>query len=84
MTELERLLEAYPGSHVAWFGDYPSWSLYSVDLVKRTAYVVNGHWRLVWDDTDVYCRTPDGFLEWISEVPPDFRIEEVGDVEDVS
>lgn len=78
MTDLERLLEAYPGTHVAYWQGRPSWSLYRVDLEKRTARVANGNWNFVWDDTDLYCRNPpDGFLAWISELPPDFRIEEV-------
>lgn len=79
MTALERLLEAYPGTHVAYWQGRPSWSLYRVDLEKRTAYVVNGNWYLLWDDTDVYCRDrPDGFLEWMAETRGAFEIKESG------
>lgn len=77
MTSLERLLDAYPGTHVAWFEGYPSLSLCRVNLEKRTANVVNGNWDLHWDDTDVYC-SRDGFLEWICEVKTGFEIKETG------
>jgi len=78
MTQLDMLLEEYPGDSVAWVGDTPGWSLTRVDLVKRTAWVVNGHWLLEWSDTDLFVR--DGHhLDWIGNKPENFRIEEVGD-----
>jgi len=78
MTELEGLLEKYPGTHVAWFGDRPTWSLSHVDFAKSTAYVVNGHWLLEWSDTDLFVRDGNS-LEWLGNKPENFRIEKVED-----
>ena len=75
MTDLERLLDAYPGTHVVFQGDLPVWSLCRVDLEKRTAYVANGNYWIEWDDTDMYFRHDHrDKLNWMFEIGPEFRI----------
>lgn len=75
MTDVETLLESYPGDFVAIRGDGScQWSLCRVDLVKRTAFVVNGHYHIEWDDTDMYYRDRSNKLVWMFEIEPGFQI----------